>query len=170
MQDNSTEQIMGVRSRGKFRCRWRGEKFAVIIMLVVMLVGAVVIFRLVDTSDYRIIGYFEAFWVAFCVWMIRIAQSGVTYRYEADADVFRITDNRNRTECFFYSELMNVRYEPINKLRGGLRGYHVMITTKYGVYSYDYIAYWRAKISSPEDTPFFILERCAENAGSREET
>ena len=94
-----------------------------------------------------------------CWWLVRIAHSGVTCRYEGDDNEFRITDNHKHTEIFYYPDVTGIEYKPLKYLNKRQRGYTVTIKTKYRVVKYQYIANGRQHVNSPADTPFFLLEQ-----------
>ncbi len=151
---------------GDFRCCGRFEIISTAVGLGMSAAGAVYA-ALMVLLDLRLIEYLDIIsdiviiWILFWVFIIRIGRSGVTYHYEADDDEFRITDNKNRTEYFFYSDITDIEYLPIYHFNGKIRGYHVKINNGIRIIEYNFIAHYNAIITGAEDTPFHILEERA---------
>lgn len=151
---------------GEFRVRCKAETPLTIIFLSLIPVGDFLIFKLVeylqlemDVNVGQLLDYACYFWAGLCVFIMGAIRAGVTCKYYADQDEFRITDNRKHTEYLFYADIVNVEYKPM-KLFGCLpRGFRVTITTAYRTIVYDYLFFGNFSSTSPEDTPFFLLEK-----------
>lgn len=161
----SFEERFGFKARGQFRCTGWFEKPLTVLGLLLLLVGGVLITVLFANPYFALGGSFGALpfvlaaWFILCWWIVRIAHTGVTCRYEANDSEFRITDNRQHTEIFYYPDIMGVDYKPITYLTKRQRGYIVTIRTRYRSVEYRCIASGNQRIISPEDTPFFLLEQ-----------
>lgn len=159
------EERFGFRAKGEFRVRGLFEIPLTIVALLLMVGGSAVLIIVMANPETAFGGTFGALpfavaiWVMLCWWLVRIAHSGVTCRYEGDDKEFRITDNRKHTEIFYYPDVTGVDYKPIKYLNKRQRGYIVTIHTKYRAVKYEYIASGRQRVNSPEDTPFFLLEQ-----------
>ena len=101
-------------------------------------------------------------WAGICVFIIGAIHTGVTYKYFADDNEFKITDNHKHTEYLFYSDIVSVEYSPIKLFSRIPRGFHVTITTEYRTIEYDYLFFGHFRSTSPEDTPFYLLEKRSE--------
>lgn len=159
------EERFGFRAKGEFRVRALFEIPLTIAALVLMAGGSAVLIIVMANPLTALGGTFGALpfavalWIMICWWVVRIAHSGVTFRYEGDDREFRITDSRNHTEIFYYPDVTGVDYKPIKYINKKQRGYAVTIRTKYRAVKYEYIASGRQRVNSPEDTPFFLLEQ-----------
>ena len=115
----SFEERFGFMARGQFRCIGWFEKPLTVLGLLLLLVGGVLITVLFANPYFAFGGSFGALpfvlaaWFILCWWIVRIAHTGVTCRYEANDSEFRITDNRQHTEIFYYPDIMGVDYKPI---------------------------------------------------------
>lgn len=150
---------------GEFRVRNRAEIPLTIAFL--LLIPAGIFLASVITRDLvkevpqlaELLGYVYEFWAGLCIFIIGAIRAGVTCKYYADQDEFRITDNRKHTEYLYYADIVNVEYKPM-KLFGCLpRGFRVTITTAYRTIVYDYLFFGNFSSTSPEDTPFCLLEK-----------
>lgn len=153
---------------GEFRVRCKAETPLTILFLLLIPVGDFLIFKLVeylqlemDVNVGRLIEYACSFWSGLCVFIIGAIRAGVTCKYYADQKEFKITDQRKHTEYLFYADIVNIGYTPI-KLFGCLpRGFRVTVTTVYRTIVYDYLFFGNFSSTSPEDTPFHLLEQRA---------
>lgn len=159
------EERFGFRARGEFRVCGIFEIPLTIMALLMMAGGSVVLIVVMANPETAFGGTFGALpfaiviWVMLCWWLVRIAHSGVTCRYEGDDNEFRITDNHKHTEIFYYPDVTGIEYKPLRYLNKRQRGYTVTIKTKYRAVKYQYIANGRQRVNSPADTPFFLLEQ-----------
>ena len=163
--ESFVEERFGFRARGEFRCRGWFEVPLTALALAILLPGAFGIFSFLYYNTmgggFTAIPLFIAVWGVFCWWLVRIAHTGVTYRYEADDKEFRIYEPKNHTEILYYNDVTAVNYDPLFYLNTKLRGYKVTITTKYRTLTYSYIFNGNRLYKKPEGTPFFILEERA---------
>lgn len=159
------EERFGFRVKGEFRVRGLFEIPLTGAGLLLMVLGTILlVVKMADPmfafgGTFGALPFAIAIWVMLCWWVVRIAHSGVTCRYEGDDDEFRITDNRKHTEIFYYPDVTGIEYKPLRYLNKRQRGYIVTIHTKYRAVKYEYIATGRQRVNSPEDTPFFLLEQ-----------
>lgn len=150
---------------GEFRVRCKAETPLTIIFLLLIPVGDFLIFKLVeylqlemDMKVGQLLEYACYFWAGLCIFIMGAIRAGVTCKYYADQDEFKITDNHKHVEYLFYADIANVEYIPI-KIFGCLpRGFRVVITTEYRTITYDYLFFGNFRSTSPEDTPFYLLE------------
>ncbi|MDY4587149.1 MAG: hypothetical protein SPD47_01730 [Oscillospiraceae bacterium] len=153
---------------GEFRCRCKIETLLTIIFLALILVGDGLLLLLanrlgVDFEEYGELLFDACFiWAGICVFIIGAIHTGVTYKYFADDNEFKITDNHKHTEYLFYSDIVSVEYSPIKLFSRIPRGFHVTITTEYRTIEYDYLFFGHFRSTSPEDTPFYLLEKRSE--------
>lgn len=110
----------------------------------------------------ELLSYVYSFWGMLCLFIISAIRAGVTCKYYADQNEFKITDNHKHAEYLFYSDIVNVDYDPIKLFSCVPRGFRVTITTEYRTIVYDYLFYGNFGSSSPEDTPFHLLETRAQ--------
>ena len=149
---------------GEFRVRCKAETLLTIVFLILIPVGIILIVFL--TKDYvkevpqlgELLSYMYGFWGMLCLFIIGAIRAGVTCKYYADQDEFKITDNHKHTEYLFYSDIVSVDYDPIKLFSCVPRGFRVTITTEYRTIVYDYLFFGNFGSSSPEDTPFHLLE------------
>lgn len=158
------EERFGFKARGEFRVRGWFEVPLTMVGLIMLVIGPPAILNKMADPDFAFGGTFAAvplallIWAVFWWWIVRIAHSGVTCRYEADEKEFRITDNKHHTVVFYYTDIVGVDYAPIKYLNRLQRGFKVTVRTKYRNVTYCYIV-TKAKFElDPESTPFFILE------------
>ena len=153
---------------GEFRCRCKIETLLTIIFLALILVGDGLLLLLanrlgVDFEEYGELLFDACFiWAGICVFIIGAIRTGVTYKYFADDNEFKITDNHKHTEYLFYADIVSVEYSPIKLFSRIPRGFHVTITTEYRTIEYDYLFFGHFRSTSPEDTPFYLLEKRSE--------
>ena len=153
---------------GEFRCRCKIETLLTIIFLALILVGDGLLLLLanrlgVDFEEYGELLFDACFiWAGICLFIIGAIHTGVTYKYFADDNEFKITDNHKHTEYLFYSDIVSVEYSPIKLFSRIPRGFHVTITTEYRTIEYDYLFFGHFRSTSPEDTPFYLLEKRSE--------
>lgn len=153
---------------GEFRVRCKAETPLTITFLLLIPVGDFLIFKLVeylqlemDMKVGQLLEYACYFWAGLCVFIMGAIRAGVTCKYYADQNEFKITDNHKHVEYLFYADIANVEYIPI-KIFGCLpRGFRVIITTEYRTITYDYLFFGNFRSTSPEDTPFHLLEQRA---------
>lgn len=150
---------------GEFRVRCKAETPLTIIFLLLIPVGDFLIFKLVeylqlemDMKVGQLLEYACYFWAGLCVFIMGAIRAGVTCKYYADQNEFKITDNHKHTEYLFYSDIVSVDYDPIKLFSCVPRGFRVTITTEYRTIVYDYLFFGNFGSSSPEDTPFHLLE------------
>ena len=120
----------------------------------ILLIPAGIILVAFLTNDYlkevpqlgELLSYVYSFWGTLCLFIIGAIRAGVTCKYYADQNEFKITDNHS------------VDYDPIKLFSCVPRGFRVTITTEYRTIVYDYLFFGNFGSSSPEDTPFNLLE------------
>lgn len=159
------DERFGFRVKGTFRVRGYFEiPLTIVAALLYVVLGGIIVLWMAQPATafggtFPAVPLFIAVWTIFCWWLVRIAHSGVTCSYEGNDDEFCITDFRHHTEIFYYPDVEEVEYKPMKYLNDRLRGYYVTIRTKYRTVSYEFIALGRQPLRSPEDTPFYELER-----------
>lgn len=149
---------------GEFRVRCKAETSLTIIFTLLIPAGIILVAFL--TNDYlkevpqlgELLSYVYSFWGTLCLFIIGAIRAGVTCKYYADQNEFKITDNHKHTEYLFYSDIVSVDYDPIKLFSCVPRGFRVTITTEYRTIVYDYLFFGNFGSSSPEDTPFHLLE------------
>lgn len=153
---------------GQFRCRTKAELPLVMIFLALIPIGDYFLLKIPELTGAEEVSQIYEFvqdactlWCGLCVFLVSAAMLGVTYKYYAGEDEFKITDNRRRTEYFYYSDIVSVEYIPITLITNYIRGYQVTITTKYRSVTYDYITFGIRRIDSVKETPFHLLEERA---------
>ena len=147
---------------GEFRVRCKAETSLTIFFILLIPAGIILVAFL--TNDYlkevpqlsELLSYVYSFWGTLCLFIIGAIRAGVTCKYYADQNEFKITDNHKHTEYLFYSDIVSVDYDPIKLFSCVPRGFRVTITTEYRTIVYDYFGNFGS--SSPEDTPFNLLE------------
>lgn len=159
------EERFGFKARGEFRCKGWFEIPLTAVGLGIALPGAFGIFNFLYYNTmgggFAAIPLLIAVWGVFCWWIVRIAHTGVTYRYEADDKEFRIYEPGNHTEILYFTDVTAVDYNPLYYLNGKLRGYKVTIATKYRSLTYEYIFTGNRIFTTPEGSPFYIIEERA---------
>lgn len=159
------EERFGFKAKGEFRCiAWFEIPLTVVGLAILVPIGIIIFRFLVDPyttfgGGLTAVPVALAVWAIFCWWIVRIGHTGVTYRYEADDKEFRIFEPGNRSEVFYYSDVMSADYQPIYYLNRKIRGYKVTITTRYRTKTYKYIFSNNKLNKDPEGSPFFILEQ-----------
>ncbi len=149
---------------GEFRVRCKAETPLTIFFILLIPAGIILVAFL--TNDYlkevpqlgELLSYVYSFWGMLCLFIISAIRAGVTCKYYADQNEFKITDNHKHAEYLFYSDIVNVDYDPIKLFSCVPRGFRVTITTVYRTIVYDYLFFGNFGSSSPEDTPFHLLE------------
>lgn len=149
---------------GEFRVRCKAETSLTIFFILLIPAGIILVAFL--TNDYlkevpqlgELLSYVYSFWGTLCLFIIGAIRAGVTCKYYADQNEFKITDNHKHTEYLFYSDIVSVDYDPIKLFSCVPRGFRVTITTEYRTIVYDYLFFGNFGSSSPEDTPFNLLE------------
>lgn len=149
---------------GEFRVRCKAETSLTIFFILLIPAGIILVAFL--TNDYlkevpqlgELLSYVYSFWGTLCLFIISAIRAGVTCKYYADQNEFKITDNHKHTEYLFYSDIVSVDYDPIKLFSCVPRGFRVTITTEYRTIVYDYLFFGNFGSSSPEDTPFHLLE------------
>ena len=149
---------------GEFRVRCKAETSLTIFFILLIPAGIILVAFL--TNDYlkevpqlgELLSYVYSFWGTLCLFIIGAIRAGVTCKYYADQNEFKITDNHKHTEYLFYSDIVSVDYDPIKLFSCVPRGFRVTITTEYRTIVYDYLFFGNFGSSSPEDTPFHLLE------------
>ncbi len=149
---------------GEFRVRCKAETPLTIFFLLLIPAGIILVAFL--TNDYlkevpqlgELLSYVYSFWGTLCLFIISAIRAGVTCKYYADQNEFKITDNHKHAEYLFYSDIVSVDYDPIKLFSCVPRGFRVTITTEYRTIVYDYLFFGNFGSSSPEDTPFHLLE------------
>lgn len=149
---------------GEFRVRCKAETPLTIFFI--LLIPAEIILVAFLTNDYlkevpqlgELLSYVYSFWGMLCLFIISAIRAGVTCKYYADQNEFKITDNHKHAEYLFYSDIVSVDYDPIKLFSCVPRGFRVTITTEYRTIVYDYLFFGNFGSSSPEDTPFHLLE------------
>lgn len=149
---------------GEFRVRCKAETSLTIFFILLIPAGIILVAFL--TNDYlkevpqlgELLSYVYSFWGTLCLFIIGAIRAGVTCKYYADQNEFKITDNHKHTEYLFYSDIVSVDYGPIKLFSCVPRGFRVTITTEYRTIVYDYLFFGNFGSSSPEDTPFHLLE------------
>lgn len=163
------EERFGFKARGEFRVRGWFEVPLTMVGLIMLVIGPPAILNKMADPDFAFGGTFAAvplallIWAVFWWWIVRIAHSGVTCRYEADEKEFRITSvgKKPKREVLYYTDVTAVEYKPLHHLNRRLRGYRVTITTKYRKIVYDYVFGRKKLFTEPKDTPFRIIEEQA---------
>lgn len=153
---------------GEFRVRCKAETSLTIFFILLIPAGIILVAFL--TNDYlkevpqlgELLSYVYSFWGTLCLFIIGAIRAGVTCKYYADQNEFKITDNHKHTEYLFYSDIVSVDYDPIKLFSCVPRGFRVTITTEYRTIVYDYLFFGNFGSSSPEDTPFNLLETRAQ--------
>lgn len=169
------DERFGFKVRGEFRVRGWFELPLTAAALILLVVGGFFIFRrMADPyfalgASFGAVPFVLAAWALLCWWLVRIAHTGVTCRYEGDDQEFRITDQHGHTETLYYSDISGVDFRPIRYINRRLRGYVVTVRTKYRSLRYQFIATGHQRINAPEDTPFFVLEQRMPNAENKTE-
>lgn len=165
--EQSFEERFGFKAKGEFRCKGWFEIPLTVFGLAIIVPGGLAIFQFL-ADPFKTFGgglpavpFALAVWALFCWWIVRIAHTGVTYRYDADEKEYRITDPKRNVVTFYYADIVSVDYKPLYYIHRKLRGYRVTINTKYRAFSYNYIFSNRKVHTKPEDTPFFIIEQRA---------
>lgn len=153
---------------GEFRVRCKVETPLTITFLLLIPAGDILIFKLVEYLQLEmnmqvgdLIEYACYFWSGLCIFIMGAVRAGVTCKYYADQDEFKITDNHKHVEYLFYADIANVEYVPIKVFNCLPRGFRVIITTEYRTITYDYLFFGNFRSTSPEDTPFHMLEQRA---------
>ena len=149
---------------GEFRVRCKAETPLTIFFLLLIPAGIILVAFL--TNDYlkevpqlgELLSYVYSFWGTLCLFIISAIRAGATCKYYADQNEFKITDNHKHAEYLFYSDIVSVDYDPIKLFSCVPRGFRVTITTEYRTIVYDYLFFGNFGSSSPEDTPFHLLE------------
>ena len=149
---------------GEFRVRCKAETPLTIFFILLIPAGIILVAFL--TNDYlkevpqlgELLSYVYSFWGTLCLFIISAIRAGVTCKYYADQNEFKITDNHKHAEYLFYSDIVSVDYDPIKLFSCVPRGFRVTITTEYRTIVYDYLFFGNFGSSSPEDTPFHLLE------------
>lgn len=149
---------------GEFRVRCKAETSLTIFFILLIPAGIILVAFL--TNDYlkevpqlgELLSYVYSLWGTLCLFIIGAIRAGVTCKYYADQNEFKITDNHKHTEYLFYSDIVSVDYDPIKLFSCVPRGFRVTITTEYRTIVYDYLFFGNFGSSSPEDTPFHLLE------------
>ncbi len=149
---------------GEFRVRCKAETSLTIFFILLIPAGIILVAFL--TNDYlkevpqlgELLSYVYSFWGTLCLFIIGAIRAGVTCKYYADQNEFKITDNHKHAEYLFYSDIVSVDYDPIKLFSCVPRGFRVTITTEYRTIVYDYLFFGNFGSSSPEDTPFHLLE------------
>lgn len=159
------EERFGFRAKGEFRVRAWFEIPLTIAGIASLIIGEFIIITTMRDPYFAFGGSFGALpfvgaaWVIFCWWIVRIAHIGSVCRFTGDDNEFRITDPNGHVEIFYYPDITGIDYTPIRYITKKLRGYKVTINTKYRSVVYQYIAYGKQRILSPNDTPFYVLEQ-----------
>lgn len=153
---------------GEFRVRCKAETPLTIIFLSLIPVGDFLIFKLVeylqlemDMQVGQLLEYACYFWAGLCIFIMGAIRAGVTCKYYADQNEFKITDNHKHTEYLFYADITGIEYTPIKLFSKIPRGFRVKITTEYRTIVYDYLFFGNFGSISTEDTPFHMLEQRA---------
>ena len=159
------EERFGFKAKGEFRCKGWFEVPLTVVGLALVIPGALGIFDFLFNHTFGggrpAIPFVIVAWAMFCWWIVRIAHTGVTYRYEADDKEFRIYEPKGHTEILYYPDITSVGYDPMYYLNGKVRGYVVTITTKYRILTYSYIFSGNRLYKTPEGSPFYIIEERA---------
>lgn len=153
---------------GEFRVRCKAETPLTIIFLSLIPVGDFLIFKLIeylqlemDMHVGQLLEYACYFWAGLCVFIMGAIRAGVTCKYYADQNEFKITDNHKHTEYLFYADITGIEYTPIKLFSKIPRGFRVKITTEYRTIVYDYLFFGNFGSTATEDTPFHMLEQRA---------
>lgn len=170
------EQRFGFRAKGEFRCSFPFEAPLAAVAAAILVWGEIYFllnYQVLAFSWKNLIAPLIVMivWGFFWLWMVRIAYSGMTCRYEADDKEFRINKPFNKLDIFYYADIESVKYKPIKYLVGGrLRGYRVKVNTRYREYNYKYIFSRNKLKTAPEDSPFHIIEERSGLAGVTEDS
>lgn len=153
---------------GEFRVRCKAETPLTIIFLSLIPAGDFLILMLtkfIPAEMAELVGellqYMLYFWSGLWFFIVVAIRAGVTCKYYADQNEFKITDNHKHTEYLFYADIVNIEYTPIKLFSKIPRGFRVKITTEYRTIVYDYLFFGNFGSTSPEDTPFHMLEQRA---------
>lgn len=153
---------------GEFRVRCKAETPLTIIFLSLIPVGDFLIFKLVeylqlemDMQVGQLLEYACYFWAGLCIFIMGAIRAGVTCKYYADQNEFKITDNHKHTEYLFYADITGIEYTPIKLFSKIPRGFRVKISTEYRTIVYDYLFFGNFGSTATEDTPFHMLEQRA---------
>lgn len=173
-RSSKTDERFGFETHGKFRCAYSTEKFYLILIAALYILGLSAISGfMLSTLEapsqalfiaLAILGGW-AIWTVICVIPFRLVLFGSEYDYSADGDKMTIYHGMSTMDIFYYN-VMSVRYEPLSFL-GRQRGFVVTIVTRKSTSVFRLIYRRFDAKMSPETTPFAILE---ERAGLKKES
>ncbi len=167
-RSSKNDERFGFETRGKFRCPYSTEKFYMILIVVVFVLGLSAIsgFMLswLEAPEQGLfvalaILVFWVIWAVLCLIPFRLIMFGSEYDYSADDDKMTIWHGVNTMDIFYYN-VMSVRYEPLNFF-GRQRGFVVTIVTRKSTNVFKVIYCRFDALMKPETTPFTILEERA---------
>lgn len=167
--NRENERLFGFETSGLFHCPYSAEKFFAVLLIAAAIGGCVGIYAFLIKSIPQggkaalftalALPVGAAIWLAICFVVFRFVIRGAEYCYKADESKLTIMHG---SQCmdFFYSNIIDVRFEPLMLLKWQ-RGFTVTIITRKGEYKFRYLYdNFRAKMA-PETTPFFILRERA---------
>lgn len=163
--NNEHERLFGFETSGLFRCPYSTEKFFAVLLIAAAIGGCAGIYAFLIKSIPQggkatlftalALPVGAAIWLAICFVIFRLIIRGAEYCYKADESKLTIMHGSQSMD-FFYSNIIDVRFEPFMLLKWQ-RGFTVTIITRKGEYKFRYLYdNFRAKMA-PETTAFFIL-------------
>ncbi len=167
-RSSKTDERFGFETHGKFRCQYSLEKFYMILIIVVYVLGLSAISGfMMSWMEAELQALFIALaiivswaiWTVICVIPFRLLMFGSEYEYAADDDKMTIYHGTNTMDIFYYN-VMCVRYEPLNFF-GKQRGFVVTLVTRRSTNVFRLIYRRFDAMMKPETTPFAILEERA---------
>ncbi len=173
-RSSKLDERFGFETSGAFHCPYSMEKFYIGLLLILAIGGCVgldifLVSSFPDDSDVLLFLAMAlllgmAIWLLICFIALRIVMKGSEYYYKADESKLTIFHGP-QTMDFFYTNIMNVRYEPLMFLKWQ-RGFVVTVVTRKSTYTFKYIYDNLHANMVPENTPFYIIE---DRAGLRKE-
>lgn len=160
------ERLFGFETSGLFRCPYSAEKVFVILLIAAAIGGCAGIYALVmkfmphaEKAALFIAMLFlfgAVIWLAICFVVFRLVIRGAEYCYKADESKLTIMHGSQSMD-FFYSNILDVRFEPLMLLKWQ-RGFTVTVVTRKGDHTFLYLYDNLRSRMSPENTAFFILK------------
>ena len=168
--DKSSAQRKPLIRSGRFRRSYKYEGAALLIWALISAVGIGLILYFsyqlgtvyaAQEMDFEaaadIMWILMLGWLIACVFSFTIISSGGLCTYSAGETEFVIKGPGRKQEIFYYSDVYEVRYEPIRLLFLD-RGYLVTITTGVRDITYRYLYGDGKRNRRIEDSPFYYLE------------
>ncbi len=171
IQSNNSEheRLFGFETSGLFHCPYSAEKFFAVLLIAAAIGGCVAIYTFLTKSIPQggkatlftalALPVGAAIWLAICIVVFRLVIRGAEYCYKADESKLTIMHG---SQCmdFFYSNILDVRFEPLMLLKWQ-RGFTVTVVTRKGSHTFKYLYDNLHSKMTPETTPFFILRERA---------